>query len=598
MTHTAYSITPVKPAAHLFRVTCRVDSPDPGGQQFRLPNWIPGSYMIRDFSRHIVTIDARDERGDVALHKIDKSRWRAEPAQGELVVEYEVYAWDLSVRASHLDTTHGYFNGTSVFLLPGGRESSPCELTIVTPTDPACEDWRVATSMRAIAVDANGFGDYRADNYEDLVDHPVEMGTFERHVFTACGVEHQLVLSGRYSTDAARICADLGKICEHHIRFFGEPAPFDRYVFLVTVVGNGYGGLEHRFSTSLLVSRDSLPVKGESGIGDEYLEFLGLCSHEYFHAWNVKRIRPLRLARATLDREAHTSLLWAFEGITSYYDDLALVRCGLITPKRYLKLLSKIITRVAQAPGRKVQTIADSSFDAWTKFYKQDENAPNSIVSYYAKGTLVALALDLRMRESTGGEKCLDDLMRILWHRHGVGCGIDEPDIEATACEIAGTDLESFFELAVRGVDELPLASLLPQVGVGLKWRRSAAEVHGDSSDNAIGTTPLSQGMRLKFDAGLAQITHVTNASAAQRAGLSAGDTLLAIDSLRASEKSLPGILRRHCVGDTVAVSAFRRDELMAFEMVLSAAQNDTAELLIDDENHSLLAYWLSDEIA
>ena len=247
-------------------------------------------------------------------------------------------------------------------------------------------------------------------------------------------------------------------------------------------------------------------------------------------------------------------------------------------------------------PGCRLQNIADSSFDAWTKFYKQDENAPNAIVSYYTKGSLVALALDLRMREVTGGEICLDDMMRTLWQRHGTGDGVDELGIEAIASEVAGTDLKDFFDLAIRGVGELPLASLLPQVGVNLEWQKSRTEVHKDSDEDTIGTTPLSQGLRIKYENGLARITHVTTASAAQRAGLSAGDTLLAIDGLRVNEKSLADILRRHSVGDKVAVTTFRRDELMAFEMTLSAAQTDTAVLLIDDENHALLARWLSDD--
>ncbi len=603
MKYIAYSITPLNPSAHLFQVTCRIDQPDNAGQRLRLPNWIPGSYMMRDFARNIVTISAHDDKGPVALEKIDKCRWRALPAQGALHIVYQVYAWDLSVRAAHLDTTHGYFNGTSVFLLAEGHATCPCELTINPADEPIGAGWQVATSMQTKAVNHSGFGVYRAQNYLDLIDHPVEMGCFERHSFDACGVEHQLVLSGRFKTDAARICSDLSKICAQHIHFFGEPAPFDRYVFLVMVVGDGYGGLEHKFSTSLLVSRDTLPVAGDPTIGDGYLQFLGLCSHEYFHAWNVTRIRPQRLAAATLDSEAYTTLLWAFEGITSYYDDLALVRCGLITPQRYLKLLSATLTRIAQTPGRQRQSVGDSSFDAWTKFYKQDENAPNAIVSYYAKGTLVALALDLHLRKASGGAKSLDDLMRLLWQKHGRGAGVDECGIEALAGELlesseARVALTDFFDLAVRGVDELPLATLLPQVGVELTWQKSPAETRGDDHSHTVGTTALAQGMRLAFNtgpfnSGLASVTHVINPSSAQRAGLSAGDTLLAIDAVRVTEKNFSDTLHRHTVGDCVEVTAFRRDELMTFTLQLSAAQKDTALLSINDKTADRCIDWL-----
>jgi predicted metalloprotease with PDZ domain len=230
-----------------------------------------------------------------------------------------------------------------------------------------------------------GFGRYRAQGSADLIDHPVEMGDFLHTQFLAAGTPHEIAIYGRHRADLGRLSRDLQKVCEEHANLFGELPP-DRYLFLMMVVGQGYGGLEHRDSTSLICSRADLPVPGQTEVTEGYRRLLGLCSHEYFHLWNVKRIQPARIQSSDLSGEVHTRLLWAFEGFTSYYDDLALVRCGLITERDYLDLLAQTITRVMRVNGRTKQSVAESSFDAWTKFYKQDENAPNAIVSYYAKG--------------------------------------------------------------------------------------------------------------------------------------------------------------------------------------------------------------------
>ena len=287
-----YRLLPADLGAHLFEVTCTVSDPDPRGQVFWLPAWTPGSYTVRDFARHVVRLKAKSESGAVVVEKTDKQTWCCAPCDGPLTVLYEVYASDLSVRAAHLDTTHGYFNGTSVFLCPAGKETRPCVLDIRAPKGGAHGSWRVATAMRRLEASPHGFGTYRAVDYDDLVDHPVEMGNFTLVSFEACGVSHELAISGRHRADTHRLSADLKRICEHHIRFFGEPAPFDHYLFLIMAVGDGYGGLEHRASCSLLCSRDSLPRAGEQDISDDYRGLLALCSHEYFHTWNIKRISP------------------------------------------------------------------------------------------------------------------------------------------------------------------------------------------------------------------------------------------------------------------------------------------------------------------
>lgn len=596
-----YRIVAQHPGAHLFEVTCTVSNPDPQGQRFSLPAWIPGSYMIREFAKHIVELDAQCKGRPVAVEKLDKDTWRCAPCAGPLSVRYLVYAWDLSVRAAHLDTTHAYFNGTSVFLRAHGCEQRPCIVDIAPPSGEAYRDWRVATALAREDAPPHGFGRYRAADYDELVDHPVEMGTFTLATFTACGVPHDVVITGRHDAHVERVCRDLRTICEHHIRFYGEPAPMDRYVFLITIVGDGYGGLEHRASTSLLIGRDHLPREEGARVDDAYRTFLGLASHEYFHTWNVKRIKPAAFVPYDLSRETYTRQLWAFEGITSYYDDLALVRSGLITVESYLELLGQTATRVWRTPGRMRQSVAESSFDAWTKFYRQDENAPNAIVSYYAKGALIALALDLTLRRGTGGGKSLDDVMRALWERFGRdGQGVPEGGVERVAAEVGGVDLAPFFAQALHGTNDLPLAELLEAVGVRLQLR--AAESDSDKGGKRAGK-PIEalarravMGVRLAEGAE-ARVANVFDGGAAQAAGLSAGDVIISINGLRAARGSFEKLLARYRPGEHVRVHAFRRDELMDFDVVLQAPPADTCVLSLDDgadaEQKARRAAWL-----
>lgn len=599
-----YSIQPLDPAAHLFRVTCSVSAPDPAGQCFRLPSWIPGSYMIREFAKHIVELWAEAEGRIVACEKIDKTTWRCEPVVGELTISCDVYAWDFSVRAAHLDNTHGYFNGTSVFLAVVGQESAPCRVTIMPPAADgfgvpgAYDAWRVATTLRAAPGTALwAFGDYLATDYDELVDHPVEMGTFVQARFVACGVPHDIAITGIHRTDMPRLCRDLQAICETQIRLFGEPAPMDRYLFLITVVGEGYGGLEHRASTSLLAARDDLPlVTDEPGsVKDSYRTFLGLCSHEYFHTWNVKRIKPAAFMPYDLSRESYTRQLWAFEGFTSYYDDLLLVRAGMITPESYLELLGQGITRVLRTPGRHKQSVAESSFDAWTKFYRQDENSPNAIVSYYAKGALIGLALDLEIRRRTNAACSLDDVMRLLWKRHGLpGKGVGEDDIQAIAEEVCGANLAEFFAQAVYGMEDLPLADALRDIGVELALRTAEGQADNGGKPGRGDRERASLGVRTMADALGARLQHCFDGGPAMAAGLSAGDVMVAMDGLRVTQTNVEKLLAGYRPGDTVRVHAFRRDELREFPVVIGSAPRDTCFLKFHDGELSARALgWL-----
>ncbi len=570
-----YSIVPKDLAGHVFKVTLQVDQPDPLGQQFKLPAWIPGSYMVREFARHIVQIKASSNGKKVALTKLDKHSWCAAPVSGPLTLEYDVYAWDLSVRSAHLDQTHGFFNGTSVFLRVLGQELARHVVDIQKPSDPVCEKWRVATTLPLHKAKLYGFGTYAAQNYDELIDHPVEMGTFAKVTFSVHGVPHDFILTGVVpNVDLERIASDLEKICAYQSALF-EPktrrAPVDRYVFMTMAVGAGYGGLEHRASTALLCSRSELPVKGSGAASEAYITFLGLCSHEYFHTWNVKRIKPDAFADYDLQQENYTSLLWFFEGVTSYYDDLVLLKCGLISEPTYFNLVSKALNGVLRGSGRNRQSLAESSFDAWSKYYRQDENSPNAIVSYYTKGSLLAMTLDLTIRRASAGKKSLDDLMRLLWQKFGRDFyelakdgrqqGVTESQLQELIEQLSGIKMKTFFDQYVRGTKELPLAELLPEFGVQLADLRKSNQP--------------SLGVKLKGENNDCKLMQVYSGSAAHQAGLSAGDVLVAIEGLRVTgadaQTNVGKLLASYRVGDQIVVHAFRRDELMSFNVRLQS---------------------------
>ncbi|MCU0835041.1 MAG: PDZ domain-containing protein [Chromatiaceae bacterium] len=580
----SYRVCPTSPEAHLFTVELEIARPPAVELRLDLPAWIPGSYMIRDFARNLVAIEADDAQGPVPIEKLDKQTWRLPVRGGSVRVRWRVYAWDLSVRGAHLDTSHAYFNGAALLLRVADLVDRPCHIALAPPPGEGYADWRVATSLAPLEAEPYGFGTYRADDYEDLIDHPVEMGCFTLVPFAVRGMPHALAITGRHRADEGRLQRDLTKVCEQHAALFDE-LPLDRYLFLTTVVGDGYGGLEHRFSTSLLASRADLPGPGDEAPSEGYRRFLGLASHEYFHLWHVKRIRPRALAEADLSRETHTRLLWAFEGITSYYDDLALVRSGVIDERAYLELLAQGITRVLRTPGRLVQTLAESSFDAWTKLYKADENAPNAIVSYYAKGALVALALDLTMRLGTDGARSLDHLMRALWGRHGrTGIGVEERGIEALAEEVSGLDLGAFFAQALDSTEDLDLAPLLAGFGIELRLRpaRGPKDQGGvGNGEPAPARPPPTLGVRLQPAGSEPILQNVLTGSAAERAGLAPGDTLIAIDGLRVTRDNLDGLLARFPEGAEVRVHAFRRDELIEVRARPLPAPADTCELAL-----------------
>ncbi len=582
----SYRICPKDPAAHLFEVVVTVAEPDPHGQVFAMPAWIPGSYMIRDYAKHVVAVRAESDGRDVAVEKLDKSRWRTGKATRELTLVLEIFAHDPSVRGAHLDASHAFFNGTCVFPAIVGQEDLACRVDIAPPEAPFGKGWRVATSMRRDTAESYEFGGYMANDYAELIDHPVEIGQLSIGEFDANGIPHAIAIRGKTRVDMARLCHDLQTVCEHQLSFLGAPSDLDRYLFLLNAPGNGYGGLEHRWSSSLICGRDNLPARGDEGVSDEYRTFLGLVSHEYFHLWNVKRMKPAAFTPYDLSRETHTGLLWVFEGITSYYDDLALLRSGMITVEGYLELLGQTITRVIRSSGRRRQSVEESSFDAWTKFYKQDANATNAIVSYYAKGALIALCLDLKLRHETDGKVSLDDVMREAWTRWGeTGEGVPEDGSERLCIEVSGLDLEDFFNATVRGTGELPLESLLSSHGIDYCVRRSSGGKDKGGKPSPDSNLPsVWLGANLGVRSGKPVFSSLMNDGPAEQAGISPGDELVALDGLRIDIAGCEARTRRYRPGDVSEITVFRGDELMSMRLKWTEAPMDTCYLALNDE--------------
>lgn len=577
-----YRVQADDPNAHLIQITMQVSVAQQTQLSLWQPVWIPGSYLVRDFNKNIIDLTAVDQHGNaITITQTRKNRWQIPCDQtNEVVIRYQIYAWDLSIRSAHFDQQHCFFNGTSAFMAVVGREHEPVTVELCKPNHACAADWEVATTMPRDGAQKWQFGRYRADNFDALIDYPVEYAKFSKASFTTAGIEHDIVISGIHDCDMERLAQDLRPICQAQIDTFGE-APFDRYLFMTQATDNQYGGLEHRDSTALICPRDELPQAGDTSISDNYLNYLTLCSHEYFHSWNVKRIKPAAFHPYDLDQESYTRQLWWFEGITSYYELIFVSRAGLISQSQALDYLAKKLTRVTRMPGRFKQTIEDSSFNAWTKFYQQDENAPNAIISYYTKGYLIALVLDAAIRQRTKDAQSLDDLLVALWHQYGKPhIGVPEGAIEQLAKQVLTCDLSDIFEIGLRSTQDLDLVTLLAPLGAALTYRPATS--FSDWGGNAS-SEPAQRwlGANVTPDTMGAKLSHVLTDSPAMQAGLSAGDVIIAADGLKVTHQTLLKRLQRH--DRPVQVIALRRDVIIEASIPYASAPADTCVLTAHD---------------
>lgn len=569
----AYAVELAEPHAHIFRVTVTVPAPLDQEQVFTLPTWVPGSYMIRDMAGQIVSLKAVGNDASLPVAKIDKSTWRVSTRglTGELSLVYEVYAQDPSVRLAYLDCERAFFNPSSLLLCPLGFENEPITLDLIKNDSPAYKHWQVATGLvRDKATKRWRFGRYHADNYEQLIDCPVEMGDFKTLSFKAHGVRHDIVLSGHVPAfDEVRLVTDVKAACERTIELFdpkAKKAPFKEYSFFLNLTVGSYGGLEHANSTALIASFEDLPFADTGKDEKGYQSLLTLFTHEYFHAWWVKRVKPAMFVPYDLSRETYTTLLWVFEGFTSFYDEKLVHEAGLVTSQAYARALSESLTQHMSCTARLRQSLAESSFDAWIKYYKPDGNRPNAVVSYYVKGGLVAMALDAHIRRMSKNEHSLDDVLRYAYRQFVEAgsdyAGLDEDFIGELIWEATGVDVTDQLQAWVYGCEEPDYVQVLKSMGYGAKYETQSL-------------VRSRLGVSVRADGVESVVTQVFDATAAQAAGLAAGDRLVALDNVRVEASKLEKMISRIPVDEPVSLYVFRGGILLPLVVTMGAPRKD-----------------------
>ncbi|WP_164084704.1 M61 family metallopeptidase [Alteromonas flava] len=588
-----YQLNPESKSQHLFAVRVAIPEQQQPTLTLSMPAWIPGSYMIRDFSKNIGEFSARDEHGrSLEWHKTDKQTWRIGTQGKACVVTYKVYAFDLSVRSAYLNDEYGFINGTSAFMAVHGAEATPCLIHLELDPDRFVE-WKIVTGMPCEQADKLGIGIYSARNYQQLIDYPILFGKFIQSTFRVDELEAVLVFTGDLPLDLVRMSNDLTPILRQHMQMFADTPPIEKYWFITLLTEQGFGGLEHTNSTVLMFPRWDLPLAREDQTTDakseSYRDFLALCSHEFLHTWHVKRTKPAIFSTYHLDKESYTNQLWIYEGFTSFYDDLALARAKAITPEQYLSMVAKNITRLLRNPGRLKQSAAESSYDAWTRFYQQDANSINHIVSYYTKGGLIALCLDIYLRRQSQGKYSLDDVMRHLWQSFGKK-SIGTPDnvIHKIVESLLGSAPDKLLHEWVYQAGELPLAESLAEIGATLHLS------HAQDFDDLGGKAPsagMQNGLGITVkpaETGLI-VQQVREGSNACRAGLQVGDRLLACNQWVVNKINLTRLLKH--ANECIELTLIRDGRLLSVDCQLEAATPDTAHIELTDRTR--FAEWL-----
>ena len=575
-----YQVAMPQPSSHLFEVTLQVVGWSAPQLDLKFPVWTPGSYLVREYAKHLQDFTAASGNNILPWRKLAKNHWQIETnAQPEITVKYRVFANELTVRTNHLDSSHGYFNPAALCFYIPGCEQEKISIKIVPPY----RNWRVTTALPLVSESENTF---EAADFDTLVDSPFEIGSHQLYEFEVLGKRHELAIWGQGNYQADRLIPDIQKIIRVEAEMFGG-LPYERYVFLLHQATNGGGGLEHKDSCTLNYSRFGFRAK------DKYDRFMQLLAHEFFHLWNVKRIRPKALEKFDYDGENYTPSLWFSEGTTSYYDLLIPLRAGIYDVKTFLNNLGKEITRFMTTPGRKVQPVSESSFDAWIKLYRRDNNSDNSQISYYLKGELVSLLLDLLIREKhpfpggareRGHQRSLDDVMRQMWEKFGrEEIGFTPEQLQQVIESVAGIDLSDFFASYIDGIDDLPFDEYLKPFGLRVK---------SESED-----LPPFIGLTTKSQNGKEVINFVEIGSPAQVAGVDANDELLAIDGWRVTSEKLSDRLKDYQPGDTIQLTVFHQDELRTLPVTLAPPKPNTYKVVAvenpDSTQQQNFANWL-----
>jgi predicted metalloprotease with PDZ domain len=573
----SFTVAMTRPHTHLFEVGVTIKrgptATAPADEQLVMPVWTPGSYLVREFERHVQDFAATDASGQpLKWEKINKDRWRVMTGGArEWRATYRVYANELSVRTSELNSSHAFWNNANLLMYLDGFLKSPSTVQVLAP-----DVWKVATGLPGVPGQRNTF---RAENFDILYDSPFEASNFKTLVFNVKGVPHRIVIDGEGNYNPEQMRRDVQKIVETEVELMGE-IPYRDYTFILHLRQEGGGGLEHLNSTALGFPRfgfgtgwgsraTSAAPNATAAVDRDYRSFLSLVAHEFFHLWNVKRIRPDALGPFDYTQENYTKLLWVAEGITDYYADVALRRGGLISEEDFLDATARAIQNLQNTPGRLVQSAEESSFDAWIKYYRQDENSINSQVSYYDKGAILGLLLDLEIRKRSSGRKSLDDVMRYLYTEFFKKDRNYTPaDFQKTVELMAGSSLEEFFARYVRGKDELDYNAALAAAGLTL-----------DRGVVMEGGKPVQRpvlGAELEQDQDRLLVRNVRAGSAAYEQGLNAGDQIVALDNIRVTRDSFIARLAEKKPGELINLTIFRFDDLSTLLIKLGSRTEGT----------------------
>lgn len=573
-----YNLSFPQPHTHLYEVTFEISNISTPQIDLQMPTWTPGSYLQREFARHVQDFSVSDVSGqNLKWEKIDKATWRIENNHARSIkVSYRVYANDLSVRTSHLDASHAYFNGASVFMYVKGALDQPLKLKINAP-----QGWQVTTPL-GLQPDANG--NYSAPNYDILVDSPTEIGTHKLIEFIALGKPHRIAIYGAGNYDEAKLKEDFTKIVEQGAAIFGG-LPYDHYTFIVQLQpGLTNSGLEHLNSTTCQAPPNTFRPQSS------YAKFLDLIAHEYFHLWNVKRIRPAALGPFDYQQENYTSVLWFSEGVTDYYAQVLLRRAGLISPVAFLENKATEMLSYETTPGHREQSPAEASFDSWIKYYRPDENSVNTSFSYYTSGALLGWMLDFEVRSRTNNAKTLDDVMRYLYENYALkGRGFPESDLRTAFETVAGGEMSEFFNRYVYGKEKFPFDEYLGMAGL----KRTPVYLPSPYDDLSKPPQPRgSLGIRTKLSGDRVIVSNVLDGTPAYTAGINANDEIVALNGEKVDASNLNERLSRLQPNQAVSIVVFRRDKLMTFELtterqapdrytINSNPSEDTREVLI-----------------
>ncbi len=557
--HLHYTVAMPQPTTHLFEVTLQVQGWQQAILDLKMPVWTPGSYLVREYSRHLQDFVATDgQGGPLRWQKQGKQHWQvATPDQSGQVVTicYRIFANELTVRTNHLDGTHGFFNGAALFFYVPGWQQQALTVTIAPPYP----DWQIATTLPPVAGQANTF---LAPDFDTLVDSPFEIGLHQTYPFEVLGKPHEYVIWGQGNVEVDRLVQDTQKIIEVEAAIFGG-LPYDRYQFLLHLAPNGFGGLEHKASCALIYDRLGFRARSK------YERFMQLVAHEFFHLWNVKRIRPKALEVFDYEAENYTPSLWFCEGTTSFYDLIIPFWAGIYDAQAYLNHLSQEITRYLNTPGRLVQPLSESSFDAWIKLYRPDANSANAQISYYLKGEMVSLLLDLAIRIKHSNARSLNQVMQQLWEKFGKAeIGFTPEQLKSVIESIAGFDLTDFFNRYIHGTEALPFDEYL--AGFGLRLQSNEEE--GDRA-------PFL-GLTVKTENGREMIKFVETQSPAQQAGIDPGDELLAIAGFRVGANQLDERLKDYQPGDVIMVAIFHQETLKLCQVKLAKPRPTSYQLV------------------